>query len=287
MTIQDHIKNLHLAATLISQADGLLITAGAGMGIDSGLPDFRGEKGFWKAYPALGRRHIKFHDIATPSAFLEMPAQTWGFYGHRLELYRQTIPHQGFQLLKKWGESMRGGYSVFTSNVDEQFQKAGFTPYRIHECHGSIHRLQCSDACTNTTWDAACFIPQVDLESGQLTNAPPVCPACGAIARPNALLFNDSYWLESESAIQKQRQQVWIDSITKPVIIEIGAGLAISTVRNFSDRIARQFNGHLIRINPTHPNVSRSVDVSLSICALEALQEIDAILDNKRSGQSG
>ena len=42
-------------AELIAQADGLLITAGAGMGVDSGLPDFRGSEGFWGAYPALGR----------------------------------------------------------------------------------------------------------------------------------------------------------------------------------------------------------------------------------------
>ena len=41
-------------AELIGQADGLLITAGAGMGIDSGLPDFRGPGGFWRVYPALG-----------------------------------------------------------------------------------------------------------------------------------------------------------------------------------------------------------------------------------------
>ena len=39
------------AARLIEKADGLLITAGAGMGVDSGLPDFRGNEGFWRAYP--------------------------------------------------------------------------------------------------------------------------------------------------------------------------------------------------------------------------------------------
>jgi NAD-dependent SIR2 family protein deacetylase len=41
------------AARLIQQADVLLILAGNGMGIDSGLPDFRGDHGFWKAYPPL------------------------------------------------------------------------------------------------------------------------------------------------------------------------------------------------------------------------------------------
>ena len=56
-------------AELIDQADGLLITAGAGMGVDSGLPDFRGPQGFWRAYPALGRARIPFEQIASPSAF--------------------------------------------------------------------------------------------------------------------------------------------------------------------------------------------------------------------------
>lgn len=42
------------SAALIAQADGLVVAAGAGMGVDSGLPDFRGREGFWRAYPALG-----------------------------------------------------------------------------------------------------------------------------------------------------------------------------------------------------------------------------------------
>jgi len=42
---------LHLAARTIQAADAILVGAGAGMGVDSGLPDFRGTEGFWKAYP--------------------------------------------------------------------------------------------------------------------------------------------------------------------------------------------------------------------------------------------
>jgi len=62
------------AAELISQSDGLLITAGAGLGIDSGLPDFRGDNGFWKAYPALGDLGMRFFEVANPKAFVSMPA---------------------------------------------------------------------------------------------------------------------------------------------------------------------------------------------------------------------
>ena len=41
------------AKEIIKNADAIVITAGAGMGVDSGLPDFRGDQGFWKAYPPL------------------------------------------------------------------------------------------------------------------------------------------------------------------------------------------------------------------------------------------
>ena len=62
------------------------------MGVDSRLPDFRGENGFWRTYPALKAEGIGFQDIANGEAFRTHPLRTWGFYGHRLNLYRHTAP---------------------------------------------------------------------------------------------------------------------------------------------------------------------------------------------------
>lgn len=61
-------KELATATMFIMEADALIIGAGAGMGVDSGLPDFRGKNGFWRAYPALGKRNIHFEKIATPES---------------------------------------------------------------------------------------------------------------------------------------------------------------------------------------------------------------------------
>jgi NAD-dependent SIR2 family protein deacetylase len=94
---------IRAAAELIADADALLVTAGAGMGVDSGLPDFRGAEGFWRAYPALGRRGLQFHQVASPRTFETDPALAWGFYGHRLDLYRRITPHPGFDILRRWG----------------------------------------------------------------------------------------------------------------------------------------------------------------------------------------
>ena len=127
-------KNL---LNIISHADGLLITAGAGMGIDSGLPDFRGENGFWRAYPALEKAGIDFYSIANPRSFATNPKLAWGFYGHRLNLYRTTLPHDGFGILQRLSQQMQYGAFVFTSNVDGQFQKAGFSESQIVGYSGS------------------------------------------------------------------------------------------------------------------------------------------------------
>jgi NAD-dependent SIR2 family protein deacetylase len=266
------------AAALISQADALVIAAGAGMGVDSGLPDFRGNAGFWKAYPALATDGVGFMDIASPQAFLADPLRAWGFYGHRLALYRKTTPHAGFDLLRRWGDAMSNGYFVFTSNVDGHFQKAGFNPLRIDECHGSIHYLQCLEPCSQSVWEARTLQPAVDAARCTLLGAPPACPHCGGIARPNILMFEDWRWIDVRREAQSARRQGWLEQARRPVVVEIGAGVNVATVRHFSSRVARQHNGALIRINPRDARVGALPGVGIAAGALEALSAIDALL---------
>ena len=155
MSSEDPTASLHAAAQhaaeLIAQADALVIAAGAGMGVDSGLPDFRGNAGFWNAYPALGREGMAFYEVASPSTFSSRPRLAWGFYGHRLALYRATLPHAGFAMLKRWGEQMLHGSFVYTSNVDGQFQRAGFEENASWSATDrSINCSACSRAVTTS-----------------------------------------------------------------------------------------------------------------------------------------
>ena len=244
-------EELQRAAEWIAAADGLLVTAGAGMGIDSGLPDFRGPGGFWAAYPALGRANIAFERIANPAAFDSDPHLAWGFYGHRLNLYRETRPHPGFALLLELAKRMEHGVWVFTSNVDGQFQQAGFPTDRICEVHGSIHHLQCTDECRGAIWLADTFQPLVDEDACRLRNDLPTCPHCGGLARPNILMFGDWSWVERRTALQFGRLQQWLSAVHRPICLEIGAGTHIPTVRHFSEMHAER----LVRINPGEPEV--------------------------------
>jgi len=269
-------------AQAIREADGLLIAAGAGMGVDSGLPDFRGSEGFWKAYPALGKAKIDFRSIASPEAFARMPSRAWGFYGHRLSLYRDTVPHEGFRLLREMAAGMPHGAFVVTSNVDGQFQKAGFNENDMCEIHGSIHYLQCLSNC-DLIWPADDFRPEVDMEQCCIISPLPRCPRCNELARPHIMMFDDWRFIMDRVEQQQLRLEDWTSRAKNYVTIEIGAGTAIPSIRRFAEFSNK---GVLIRINPTDAKITKAYNkqgVSLPVGALEGLRGIaEAVMRGER-----
>ncbi len=243
------------AAQCIRNAAALVITTGAGMGIDSGLPDFRGNQGFWNAYPMYERLGLSFAQAANPEHFEQDPHFGWGFYGHRTNLYRNTVPHAGFHLLKAWGEQFNLPTFIATSNVDGQFQKAGFAEDQILEVHGSIHHLQCTTPCSRDIWlNQETF--DID-ETTMRSRATPMCPKCRRVARPNILMFGDYAWLHHRSALQEDHFDHFLGQHqnTAVVVIEIGAGTAVPTIRNLTERLGRQPETRVLRVNPREPQI--------------------------------
>jgi len=268
---------LKKASDAIKQADAIFITAGAGIGVDSGLPDFRGNEGFWKAYPPIAKLGYSFSDMANPVWFDKKPELAWAFYGHRQNLYRETIPHSGFKQLLELGKKKKYGYFVYTSNVDGQFQKAGFDENKIKECHGSIHYLQCTQNCSNNVWSAKKEKVTVNMELFEAEKPLPICPKCGALARPNILMFGDWGWESNRSDNQGAFLTEWISKLSKNnakvVVIELGAGKAISTVRNKSEQTIKKLNGTLIRINPRDYEVPAN-QISIPLGSAEGIKRI-------------
>lgn len=267
---------LDAAAAAVAAADALLIGAGAGFGVDSGLPDFRGDQGFWQAYPPIGRLGIRFEEMANPQWFARDPALAWGFYGHRLNLYRRTQPHQGFHILRRWGRAKPGGFHVFTSNVDGQFRAAGFRG-NVVECHGSIHHLQCCACCTVAIWHAGDLEVEVDEETFRAAPPLPSCPECGGLARPNVLMFGDWGWIPARTHEQENDFRAWLAALggRRLVVVECGAGSAVPTVRWQCEQAASQPGARLVRINPREPHGPAGT-ISISLGAQEALTAMDA-----------
>ena len=229
--------------------------------------------------------------MADASGFNRHPRRAWGFYAHRLRLYRQTVPHAGFDILRGWtrakstyasdGAERAGGSLafVFTSNVDGQFQRAEFAEQEIFEVHGSIHHLQCAMPCSDYVWPADDLEVGLDEETMLATGPLPACPRCGGLARPNILMFGDGAYLPGRQEKQSRRMERFLAHAAEGslAIVELGAGTAVPTVRRLGEQLHRAGAGTLIRINPREPEAPPGA-VSIGLGAREALEAIEMVL---------
>jgi NAD-dependent SIR2 family protein deacetylase len=272
-----HEDEFRRAAEAVRQAKTLLITAGAGMGVDSGLPDFRGDKGFWQAYPPYERLGLSFVEAANPAHFEQDPFFGWGFYGHRANLYRETVPHRGFEILRELIDRFALDWFVVTSNVDGQFQKAGYDDEKVLEVHGTIHYLQCTRPCSLAIWHNEVEIA-VDLATMR-SRSVPKCIRCGGVARPNILMFGDVSWIDQRTRLQEARFREFLEERSGKglVVVEMGAGTAIPTIRSLGERLTSRNGGTLIRINPREFRVDEP-QISLPYGALDGLEGLEAAL---------
>jgi NAD-dependent SIR2 family protein deacetylase len=262
------------AVGLIADADALIIAAGAGMSVDSGLPDFRGSQGVWTTLGSPGATNDGLHELLQGRCFAANPRKAMEFSGHALDVCRRTTPHLGYGLLLEWARKKAHGAFVYTSNVDGQFQAAGFAEARILECHGSIHHFQCARPCSPQIWPANEFDAAMPVaRSAEL----PRCPRCSGPARPNVLLFSDPAWLVSRTNAQRLRMEVWRSAPERAVAVEIGVGLALPSVRMFSESLRIP----IIRINMHDMEATKAISVNLHGTALEALQRIERELSQR------
>lgn len=268
---------LDAAAEAVAGAEALIVCAGAGMGRDSGLPDYRGKGGLWRNYAEVARTGLRPEELCHTDRFDDDPELIWGYFAHCVQLYGETEPHEGYRILRRWAEAMPQGHGVFTSNVDGHFARSGFE--RIVEWHGAHGQWQCTrpKGCTRQIWPAPPLELEVDPETMRARGPLPSCPRCGALARPNILLFWDASWIPTRTAEQMAVFDAWIEALdgARPAVVELGAGTAIPSVRQMAEKLAWQQQGRLIRINPAEPDVPPD-EIGLAMGALEALQAIDA-----------
>lgn len=297
------------AAEALLDCDALLITAGAGMGVDSGLPDYRdGKTGLWKDRDVP----MTYEDMSDDKFFKEDPLFAWGSNYVRIEMYRATPVHAGFGVLLKWANIIEKPYYVFTSNVDCHFKKAGFPAEKVVTCHGDLNHLQCVDrTCrglqkdrSDEVWSNEC-IPSglnesIDQGALRFKEATPLeepyfhCPRCGKLARPNVWFCHDRNYVPSEERMRKRdKYGEWLaklkDASANVVVIECGGGMAIPGVRVESEDVVDECGpgSLLVRLNPKDCNVPAEKAVGLPLGSCQALQLIDEKLQEVQAVRAG
>lgn len=235
---------------IIEEADAVLITARAGTGVHSNIPELQENEEFWNDYPTIKKLGLDSEDIDNGKWFKKDSKLAWYFYAHRLDIC--SISTSGFELkvLLNLIKEKNLNYFIYTSYVDGAFQHAGFDKERILEFDGSIHHLQCSGECEDI-FDAHTIYLDINLQHFQVANLP-VCPKCQKLLEPNLLMLDN--WNSLRRLHQFFRYSMWMRDILYSqkdiLILDIGDEKYSSMVGLNCEEIYKKVEARIIRINP-------------------------------------
>jgi NAD-dependent deacetylase len=242
------------AVELLLPARHLVVTTGAGMSKESGIPTFRdAQTGLWAQYHP--------EELATRRGFQRNPVLVWNWYAQRRAAIEHARPHEGHLALAAM-EACFDSLVVLTQNIDGLHAAAGSKD--IVELHGSIHRVKCFDA------DHPACEPY--SESG----IPPRC-ACGSYLRPDVVWFG-------EMLDPAHLERAFAAIAACDAMLVVGTSGLVYPAAGFPEE-ARRAGATVIEVNPEPTPITAAANVSVRSGARDALVELARKLAAARSGQ--
>jgi NAD-dependent deacetylase len=159
----------------LTDARRITVLTGAGISTDSGIPDYRGPNGVWTRDPDAEKLVTLHYYMADP----EIRRRSW--------LLRQALqdadpqPNAGHRALVEL-EGQGRLRALVTQNIDGLHQAAGSSPELVHEIHGTVHDVVCTDCGDRTTIREA-------LGRVAAGEPDPACRVCGGILKTATVYF--------------------------------------------------------------------------------------------------
>jgi len=184
-------------------AGRMAVLSGAGISAESGIPTFRGPDGYWR----VGSREYRPEQMATYAMFRRDPWEVWSWYLYRRTVCARAAPNSGHRGVAAMERTLGDRFRLITQNVDGLHLRAGNSPDRTFQVHGNLHFLRCGRPCRSDLWPLPDgVLPKERSEPVREEEKPLlVCPACGGIARPHVLWFDEGYdepLFRAESAVR-------------------------------------------------------------------------------------
>lgn len=223
MKFENEIKKLQEA---IHTADAILIGAGAGLSTAAGLA-YSGER-FHRLFGDFEKKY-GITDMYT-GGFFPFPTEEerWAWWSRHIWYNRyMNAPKPVYQQLLSIVKDK--DYFVLTTNVDHQFQRAGFDKNRLFYTQGDYGLLQCTKPCCQKTWDNEEQVREMVEKQKDMripTELIPRCPNCGRLMTTN--LRADDKFVEDEGWYEAAKRY---DEFTKKVqgqkllLLELGVGM--------------------------------------------------------------
>ncbi len=230
------LDSIEYASELLSQARHAIILSGAGLSTPSGIPDFRSAgTGLWA--------HDKPLEVASLTTFRTHPDQFFDWFRPLAGQIYNAKPNPAHTALAKL-EQLGKLHAVLTQNIDLLHQRAGSK--NVLELHGTLRTLSCTQCYRKHDYHD--FLPAF-IENGKI----PRCPECGAVLKPDVILFGEQLPQKILSDAQKQAREC-------DLMIVIGSSLEVLPVASLP-LVAVDRGAHLIIINnsPTYLNVRADI----------------------------
>ena len=251
--LKSYEERIKQAKDLIVSADYVIIGAGAGLSAAGGF-EYSGKK-FERYFKDFGDKY-GFKDMYSGGFYrYSTPEERWAYWSRYVYVnrYLQTQPNEVYATLFELVKNK--DYFVITTNVDHQFQIAGFDKQRLFYTQGDYGLFQCSVPCHNKTYDNKDAILKM-VESQKDMKIPssliPKCPVCGKSMEMN-LRADDKFVQDEGWYAHAQAYNDFIDKTKgrKVVLIEIGVGYNTPSIIKYPFERMAYFNKstHLIRIN--------------------------------------
>ncbi|MFC1823727.1 NAD-dependent deacetylase [Thermodesulfobacteriota bacterium] len=165
-------------ADLIREADSILAFVGAGISTESGIPDFRSPGGLWEKYDPSEFYFQRFiSDEIARKKYWHMSTEVY-------KVFSDASPNRAHFILAEL-ESMGKLLAIVTQNVDGLHQRAGNSPEKIIEIHGTALSVSCLSCGKKYPRDEI----HERVESGTKV---PYCDDCAGMLKPDTISFGQA-----------------------------------------------------------------------------------------------
>lgn len=243
-------------AAIMTKSKNLLFITGAGISAESGLPTYRGIGGLYNdEYPEEG---ISIEDIMSGYMLQARPELTWKYLLQIESSCRKASYNKAHKIIAEWQDHF--STMIFTQNIDNFHHLAGSR--NVVEIHGNFTKLYCMNE--------SCSFTKI-VESYEHLSIPPYCPKCGAVIRPDVVLFGESL---SKSKIKKLESFM---SNNLDMIFSIGT---TSVFPYISYPVAWAYERQIpsVEINPDITAISNLVQFKINSSAGDALEGLNNLL---------
>jgi len=247
---------LDRAASLLRDARRVVVTTGAGMSRESGVPTFRdAPNALWARYDPEA--------LATREGFARNPSLVWRWYAERREMIACTKPHAGHVAIARMPVLFES-FLLLTQNIDDLHRQAGSRD--VVELHGNIFRFKCFDN------DHPVASPP------RATGGDPPRCACGSFLRPDVVWFG-------EMLDPGHLERAFTALAACDAVLVVGTSGMVYPAAGFPG-VARDAGARVIEVNPEETAITRVADVFVRSGAKEALPALLAAIQRERAGQT-